>query len=138
MQQSGRLHCNCLCLFQTSCLSDINYRSLLQKRGCLHCSSLHLLKISRLDGSSDRICYGALVAYLAAALFGACRNTYIFSVQYNSKHQVAYLSADCSGDCILCSNCSSPPSIWSLIQLQQSLIWQNTYRVPCLYVRSFK
>ena len=80
------MHCSCcLCLFQTSCLSDINYRSLLQEHGCLHCSSLHLLKISRLDGSSDRICYGALVAYLAAALFGACRNIYISSVQYEIK-----------------------------------------------------
>jgi hypothetical protein len=43
------------------------------KRG----SSLHLLNRSRLDGSNDRICYGALVAYLAAALFGACRDIYV-------------------------------------------------------------
>ena len=52
------------------------------------------------------------------------------------QQQVAYLSADCSGDRILYFNSSSPPSIWSLIQLQQSLIWQNSYRVPCLYAQT--
>ena len=106
----------------------------MQKRGCLDCSSLHLF-------SSDRICYGALVIYIAAALFGACRNIYVSSVQYKIKilhQQVAYHSADCSSDRILCSNCSSPPSIWSLIQLQQTLILQSSYWIPCLYAQTRK